>query len=185
MITSFSSNQPPIANFSCDASLPSATYTANLTVTDSGGLSGHFSRDVVLRRDIFADFVCSTVDPAIDNTKWKACNSSGFRPVKNSTIWLGDSLDSSLLDLLDLNGKKSVVSEGAVRFTKRIWKKNSVTFNSCESLTGCSNSLVSVNTDDAEMSLEIEDNVGRSDSADYEVTTVNPLPFWEEIIPFP
>ena len=38
MITSFSSNQPPIANFSCDASLPSATYTANLTVTDSGGL---------------------------------------------------------------------------------------------------------------------------------------------------
>ena len=170
-------------NILCDYALPGflapKVYGVTITVSDLAGETRSYSRNVQLRKDISADFVCSS-----DNLNWKACNDPSFRPVTGSTVYFHDNLSDSLLNTLGLSGKKSILSEGATKFTKKIWKKDGVVFSTCQSSSGCTNSNPSTIIQGTEITLEIEDDSGRTGEADSQITTQASLPEWEEIAPF-
>jgi hypothetical protein len=178
----------PSNNLLCNYALPSTLfpklYEVTITVSDLAGQARSYSRNIQLRRDISVDFVCSDVDPAINNTKWKACDDPSFKPAKDSRVYFHDNLSDGLLNTLGLNGRKSILSEAATKFTKKIWKKDGVSFNTCQSSSGCTNSNPSSIIEGTEITLEIEDDSGRTGEADSEITTQASLPEWEEIAPF-
>lgn len=178
----------PPTNILCNYALPSTlisnTYQVTITVSDLAGQSRSYSRNVKLRNDLSADFVCSDIDPAINNTKWKACNDPSFRPAKGSRVYFQDSLSDGLLSTLGLVGKRSILSEDATKFVKKIWKKDGVIFNSCQRSAGCTNNNPSEILEGTEITLEVEDDSGRSGTASSQVATQASLPEWEEIIPF-
>lgn len=173
-----------LCNYTIPAILPAKTYNVEITVGDASLATRSYNRDIVIRRDILADFVCSSVNPVLDNTKWQLCNSPTFRPPRGSLVYFHDSLDNNLLSLLGLSGRKSSLSENALRFTRRIWKKDGVPFSVCNSPAGCLNFNPSTIIAGTEITLELEDDSGRSGSANSEITTELPLPEWEEIAPF-
>ena len=173
-----------LCNYTIPAILPASLYNVEITVGDASLATRSYNRDVTIRREILADFVCSSVNPALDNTKWQICNSPNFRPPRGSLVYFHDSLDTSLLNLLGLTGRRSTLSENALRFTRRIWKKDGVPFSVCNSPAGCLNFNPSTIIAGTEITLELEDDSGRSGSASSEITTQLPLPEWEEIAPF-
>lgn len=178
----------PPTNLLCNYALPGTLfpkiYEVTITVTDLADQERSYSRNVQLRKDISADFVCSDIDPAINNTKWKACDDSSFKPAMGSRVYFNDNLSDGLLSTLGLSGRKSILSEDATKFTKKIWKKDGVIFSTCQSPSGCTNSNPSTIIQGTEITLEVEDNSGRTGEADSEITTQASLPEWEEITPF-
>lgn len=171
-----------LSNLLCDYSLPATLspkiYNVEIKVTDSSNVSDTFNKDVTIRRDITADFVCS-----IDNTLWQACDSATFKVAKGIKVYFHDNLADSVLSSFGLAGKKSVVSEGADRITKRVWTKDGVVFSTCQNGAGCTNSNPFTKIESTEVKLEIEDNLGRTAAASFEIKTKLPLPEWEEIPP--
>ncbi len=168
--------------------LPVKLYTVTLSVNDSDGHSRSFSRDITLRRNISVDFVCSSVDPAKDNSKWQVCDSSSFKPTKGSRVWFSANLDDNLLSQLGLNGLKLILSEGATKFTKIVWKKDSTAFanasGSCQNLAGCNNLTLSEVIQGTLITLEAGDDSGRTGDSGRQVQTQLSVPTWEEISPF-
>lgn len=161
----------------CSYTVPSligpGNYTAKLRVADTYSASSETQKNFTVKQDIAADFVCST-----DNTNWQACDSPSFRPPQGSLIYLHDNLSDALLNSLGLSGRKSTPSQTAT-ITSRTWKKDGVIFNSGN------NSNVSITIDDVrQISLSLQDSVGRTTSSQEQVTPSLPSPDWEEISPY-
>jgi hypothetical protein len=144
----------------CDLTMPKippGNYSIKLKVEDAGGLSDEISHAIKVKQDAIADFDCS-----LDGENWgTAC--------EDLVVYQGQ-----LIYLKD----KSTASDGAV-ITSRIWKINSVVFNSGNNATTSVNLAESENT----ITLVIGDSQGRSDSEDKTIEARLPLPEYHEVPP--
>ncbi len=172
----------PLCDYALPSTLPAGVYTIELTVGDLSDVSRTYSRDITLRRNLYADFVCS-----LDNSYWQACDSPNFRPLKKAKVYFRDNLEDNLLNSLGLSNKRTILSEDATRIVGREWKKDGVSFSAyegCQGLNGCLNSNVFSNIEGTEIRLDVTDNSGRTAFITHEITTQLPAPGWEEIFPF-
>jgi len=62
-------------------SLTAGNHTADLTVTDQGGLSSSSSRNITFKKDAYADFECS-----INGGAWEDCGNLAVNPEVGDTI---------------------------------------------------------------------------------------------------
>jgi hypothetical protein len=172
----------PASNLQCDYTLPATllakTYNLELKVKDASNEIDTFSRDAALRKDIGTDFVCST-----NNQTWRACDAAAFKPAKGAKIYFHDSLSDGVLAASGLVGKKTVLSDAAIRIIERVWLKDNVPFSSCHNSAGCPNVNPWVAADAVEIVLRVKDDVGRTAQAKYKLQGGLPVPEWQEIAP--
>jgi len=142
-----------------------ATYTVKLYVEDNQGASASVTRDLRVKREISAGFMCS-----LDNSNWKSCETIKVLP--GQTIYLKD--DPSLIE-------HSVPSEGAT-INSRIWQKgDGVNFETFSQNT--ENASTTLNPNQRILRLIVSDTASRSDRQDHQVSVTYPPPFWREIPP--
>jgi hypothetical protein len=142
-----------------------AIYTVKLYVEDNKGASATITKDLTVKREISAGFMCS-----LDNSNWKACESITIFP--GQTIFVRD--DSSLAE-------HSTSSEGA-NINSRTWQRGDGTnFETFSQNT--TNASTTLTTDKKTIRLIVSDNASRSDYQDHQLSVTYPLPFWKEIPP--
>jgi len=142
-----------------------ATYTVKLYVEDNQGASASVTRDLRVKREISAGFMCS-----LDNSNWKSCETIKVLP--GQTIYLKD--DPSLTE-------HSIPSEGAT-INSRIWQKgDGVNFETFSQNT--ENASTTLNPNQRILRLIVSDTASRSDRQDHQVSVTYPPPFWREIPP--
>jgi hypothetical protein len=142
-----------------------ATYTVKLYVEDNRGASASVTRDLRVKREISAGFMCS-----LDNSNWKSCETIKVLP--GQTIYLKD--DPSLTE-------HSIPSEGAT-INSRIWQKgDGVNFETFSQNT--ENASTTLNPNQRILRLIVSDTASRSDRQDHQVSVTYPPPFWKEIPP--
>jgi hypothetical protein len=142
-----------------------AIYAVKLYVEDDKGASSTITRDLTVKREISAGFMCS-----LDNSNWKSCETIKVFP--GQTIYVKD--DPSLTE-------HSVPSEGA-NISSRTWQKgdgtNFETFSQNKS-----NATTTLTTNQKVIRLIVTDTASRSDRQDHQLSVTYPLPFWKEIPP--
>jgi hypothetical protein len=142
-----------------------AIYTVKLSVQDNQGAWASVTRDLTVKREISAGFMCS-----LDNSNWKACESITIFP--GQTIFVKD--DPSLTE-------HSVPSEGA-NIISRTWQKGDGTnFETFSQNT--TNASTTLTISQKFIRLIVSDTASRADRQDHQVSVTYPLPFWKEIPP--
>ena len=140
-------------------------YTVKLRVQDNQGATAETTRNITVKREISAGFMCST-----DNLNWRSCET--LKISQGQVIYVKD--DPSLPE-------HSVPSEGA-EINLRIWQKgdgtNFETF--AQNTTLASTTLT---TDKKIIRLNVRDTASREDRVDHPISVTYPLPFWKEIPP--
>jgi hypothetical protein len=140
-------------------------YTVKLTVFDNQGASASATRDLTVKMEISAGFMCS-----LDNSNWKSCETIDL--FAGQTIFVKDT---------PFLAEHSIPSEGAT-INSRIWQKGD----------GTNFETFAQNTDNASTTLTISqrfirlivsDTASRSDRQDHQLSVTYPLPFWKEIPP--
>ncbi|MDO8663848.1 MAG: hypothetical protein Q7K28_03405, partial [Candidatus Wildermuthbacteria bacterium] len=148
----------PLCGWTLLSTLPAGAYIAQLYVEDLSLASGVATKEFIVRQDIIADFSCS-----LDNVNWKKCDDSNFRPIKGGKVYFKD---------------VSQKSDGSLSIASRVWKKDGAVFSLGNDFNPSSNIQGTV------IELTAEDDVGRSGSQQYTITTRLPLPEWQETSPF-
>ncbi len=150
----------------CDlllSALPaSQNYYVTLTVEDTNGATDSFSKNFYVRREIAADFQCS-LNP---EEGWQSCN--GFVVSEGEVVYFKDT---------------SVISEGSTGISSWSWAfedGDPATDNIQNPLA----TFVNLSASSGTITLDIIDNVGRTDSEQYQLQITIPLPEWEEVVPF-
>jgi hypothetical protein len=142
-----------------------AIYTVKLYVKDDKGLSASTTRNLTVKKEISADFMCS-----LDNSNWVPCEN--IKLFQGQVIFVKD--DPSL-------PRHSEASEGAT-INSRTWQKgNGTTFETFAQNTN--NASTTLTTDKKFIRLIVADTASRSDRQDYRLSVTYPLPFWKEIPP--
>jgi hypothetical protein len=141
-------------------------YTVKLTVFDNQGASASITRDLTVKREVSAGFMCS-----LDNSNWKPCQS--IKIFANQVIYVKD--DPSLSEY-------SVASEGAT-IVSRTWEKGDGT-NFEIFAQNTTNASTTLTSNQKILRLTVTDTASRSDREDHQVSVTYPLPFWKEIPPF-
>jgi hypothetical protein len=140
-------------------------YTVILYVEDNRGASAAVEKDLIVKREISAGFMCST-----DNSNWKPCETIKIFPGR--TIFVRD--DPSLPE-------HSVPSEGAL-INSRTWQKgNGTDFETFAQ--NKNNASTTLTFDKKIIRLIVTDTASRSDRQDHQVSVTYPLPFFKEIPP--
>jgi hypothetical protein len=140
-------------------------YTVKLAVFDNQGASASATRNLTVKREISAGFMCS-----LDNSNWESCEN--IKLLSGQTIFVKDA--PSLAE-------HSIPSEGAT-INSRIWQKGDGT-NFETFAQGTSNASTTLTIDKKIIRLIVADTASRSDYQDHRVSVTYPLPFWKEIPP--
>jgi len=142
-----------------------AIYTVKLYVEDDKGASASITRDLTVKREISAGFMCS-----LDNSNWKPCETIKLFP--GQTIFLKD--DPSLTE-------HSVPSEGAT-INSWTWQRgDGANFETFALNTTNPTTTLSINQ--KVIRLIVKDTATRSDYQDHQLSVTYPLPFFREIPP--
>jgi hypothetical protein len=142
-----------------------AIYTVKLTVQDNQGASASATRDLTVKREIVAGFMCS-----LDNLNWRTCETLQVPPGK--ILYLRD--DPSLPE-------HSIPSEGAT-LNSWTWQRGDGT-NFETFFQNSNNATTTLTSDKRFIRLIVKDTANRSDLKDHQVSVTLPLPFWQEIPP--
>jgi len=155
--------------------LDPGTYTISLQVWDGNTLDNTVTHDITVERDVTADFLCST--DKTDDKIWSPCEniptiSSG------SKVFFRDSPENP-------GEKYSKPSEGA-QITRWVWEKK--VGNDWEIFSSGSNYNPSTTLTGTffgyDIRLSVQDSNLREASMLHRVSSVIPLPKWQEIPPF-
>lgn len=142
-------------------------YTLKLKVIDSVGNFSEITRPLTVKREVRADFMCST-----DGVNWKECSKISL--TQGEIIYVKD--DPSVPN-------HSIPSEGATKIVKRVWQKgdgnNFVTFAQNTNFA-----TTTLTTQQKVLRLNVTDDNNRCDQQDYSLSVAYPLPRWKEIPPF-
>jgi len=142
-----------------------AIYTVKLSVQDNQGAWASVTRDLTVKREISAGFMCS-----LDNSNWKPCETIKLFP--GQTIFLKD--DPSLTE-------HSVPSEGAT-INSRTWQRgNGTNFETFAQNT--TNASTTLTISQKFIRLIVSDTASRTDRQDHQLSVTYPLPFFREIPP--
>jgi hypothetical protein len=142
-----------------------AIYTVKLSVQDNQGAWASVTRDLTVKREISAGFMCS-----LDNSNWKPCETIKLFP--GQTIFLKD--DPSLTE-------HSVPSEGAT-INSRTWQRGDGT-NFETFAQNTTNASTTLTISQKFIRLIVSDTASRTDRQDHQLSVTYPLPFFREIPP--
>jgi hypothetical protein len=140
----------------------SQNYYITLTVEDVNGATNSYSKNFYVRREIAADFECS-LDP---EEGWQSC--SGFVASEEEMIYFQDI---------------SIPSEGSTGISSWSWTFEDGT-PSTDDIPSPSASFMNIDANSGTATLDAIDNVGRTDTEQYQLQITIPLPEWYEVVPF-
>ncbi len=150
----------------CDLLMPvlpaSQNYYVTLTVEDVNGATDSYSKNFYVRKEVAADFQCS-LDP---EEGWQFCN--GFVASEEEVIYFKDI---------------SIPSEGSTGVISWSWTFEDGT-PSTSNLQNPSASFMNIDANSGTAILDVVDNVGRTDTEQYQLQITIPLPEWYEVAPF-
>jgi PKD repeat protein len=150
----------------CDLLMPSLPVSQNyyitLTVEDTKGATDSYNRSFYVRRELAADFQCS-LNP---EEGWQSCN--GFVASEEEMIYFKDI---------------SIPSEGSTGISSWSWIFEDG-IPSTSNLQNPSASFMNVDANSGATTLDAVDNVGRTDTEQYQLQITIPLPEWYEVVPF-
>jgi hypothetical protein len=139
--------------------LSKGNYIVKLTVTDKGGKSDSFQKQIKVKEDIIADFKCSLNESG----PWYDCETD-FKGVQKEQAYFKDN---------------STLSEGAASISSWLWKINDIPFLSGTGEVQVSSTEITSRSNIVE--LTVTDNKGRTDTTSYTFRARLPLPTWQEI----
>jgi len=150
----------------CDLLMPalpaSQSYYVTLTVEDVNGATDSYSKNFYVRREIAADFQCSL---SLEEG-WQSCN--GFVASEEELIYFQDI---------------SIQSEGSTGISSWSWIFEDGT-PSISNLQNPSASFMNIDANSGAVALDAVDNMGRTDTEQYQLQITIPLPEWYEVVPF-
>ena len=138
--------------------LESGEYRIKLKVDDQAGESSVTFGDIVVKKDIEADFLCSMDGKG----PWEDC--TDFKGTQKEYVYFKDI---------------STVSEEAEYITSRIWELDGDAFSDENEATSSVELFERSNI----IELTVEDDQGRIDTASYTLGARLPLPTWKEVAP--
>lgn len=152
---------PDRCNYTVQNSLFLANnYEVKLTVTDKGGKSNSFIREIRIKKDIVADFECSLSE----NGPWIDCEE--FKGIQEEYAYFKNT--STLSESENANGVSSW-----------LWKLDDVPFSSGSGGVPIVSVVIPGRSNTVELTLT--DNKGRTDSTSYSFGAKLPLPTWQEV----
>lgn len=151
-----------ICNLLMPALPASQNYYITLTVEDVNGATDSYSKNFYVRREVAADFECS-LDP---EEGWQSCN--GFVASEEEMIYFQDI---------------SIPSEGSTGISSWSWTFEDGT-PSTDDIPSPSASFMNIDANSGTAILDAIDNVGRTDTEQYQLQITIPLPEWYEVVPF-
>jgi hypothetical protein len=142
-------------------SLPVGDYEVKLTVTDEAGETDSEIKEMVIRKDIKADFLCSLSGQEGD---WHDCNE--FKGIQEKHTYFKDN---------------SSLSDEAENFVERTWKLEGEVFEEGTGNDPVSTSSVIIPERSNTVELIVIDDEGRTGTTSYNFEGRLPLPSWQEV----